>query len=760
MTSPSSEPRELAAAVRDSKQTLDEPAQSALLGSAGAAGVGVAEALQIPGIGTFSMNLPPAVAVLRDRALALHMARGETPFEVPELTVIDAAAWARHGVDEDWLVWRARRCAERLRGMPIEVEPGERIVGKPRFGDAAPGEADLEAAQDILQTMPPFPGGDPGHFHPDFDKLFRLGIGGLLAEVDHLRADAGDDVRRFYDACREALEGTACYARRVADVCNSLVSGENEDSAACAELARICRKVALQPPESFHEAIQLLFLTQIALWFGEGHVLTPPGRLDRTLWRFYRADRSAGRISARDAFELVCCLFIQQNRILHTGSALSVLVGGRDETGRDSTNELTYLCMAARLATRLGYPTVGLAWHRDAPSELIDFGIELLSHGVGDPAFFNDELIVQGLLDHGVRPGDAHDYMNSTCVEVKPVGCANIWVTSDYFNCPQALLDVLNDVADGSSASPHSFEGLEALVRERLASRVRDTAAEKDRIWRDRAIHGGFPLASCLIRDCLQRARDFDRGGARYNWVENSFVGLANLVDSLTTVRHLVYERSEMTLVQLHDALSRDFDGQEPLRQRILNAIPKYGGGLDGPDRLAAEWAEFIMDTSEANTVATHRYVPGFFCWVMHAHMGAQTGATPDGRRAFWPLADGAGAAQGREAHGPTASVLSTTCWSHRRALGGLVHNVKFPRGLLQGETERRALRDLVETYLTRGGFEIQINAVGRETLLEARDQPELHPDLLVRVAGYSDYFVKLSPKMQEEIIARTEHDF
>ena len=166
------------------------------------------------------------------------------------------------------------------------------------------------------------------------------------------------------------------------------------------------------------------------------------------------------------------------------------------------------------------------------------------------------------------------------------------------------------------------------------------------------------------------------------------------------------------------------------------------------------------MDTSEANTVATHRYVPGFFCWVMHAHMGAQTGATPDGRRAFWPLADGAGAAQGREAHGPTASVLSTTCWSHRRALGGLVHNVKFPRGLLQGETERRALRDLVETYLTRGGFEIQINAVGRETLLEARDQPELHPDLLVRVAGYSDYFVKLSPKMQEEIIARTEHDF
>ena len=164
------------------------------------------------------------------------------------------------------------------------------------------------------------------------------------------------------------------------------------------------------------------------------------------------------------------------------------------------------------------------------------------------------------------------------------------------------------------------------------------------------------------------------------------------------------------------------------------------------------------MRTTESNTVGSHRYVPGFFCWVMHDHMGAATCATPDGRRASWPLADGAGAAQGRERRGPSASVLSTTCWSHRKALGGLVHNVKVTRRLLQGENERRALRDLIETYLLRGGFEIQVNAVARETLLEARDHPERFPDLLVRVAGYSDYFVKLSAAMQEEIIARTEH--
>ena len=164
------------------------------------------------------------------------------------------------------------------------------------------------------------------------------------------------------------------------------------------------------------------------------------------------------------------------------------------------------------------------------------------------------------------------------------------------------------------------------------------------------------------------------------------------------------------------------------------------------------------MTATESNRIGPHCYVPGFFCWIMHERMGAETGATPDGRPSGWPLADGAGAAQGRELNGPTASVLSTTKWSHRRVLGGLVHNAKFPKSLMQGAGARQALRHLIETYLRRGGFEMQINVVGKETLLEAQRHPEQHQDLLVRVAGYSDYFVHLPPKMQEEVIARTEH--
>jgi formate C-acetyltransferase len=189
-----------------------------------------------------------------------------------------------------------------------------------------------------------------------------------------------------------------------------------------------------------------------------------------------------------------------------------------------------------------------------------------------------------------------------------------------------------------------------------------------------------------------------------------------------------------------------------------MNTLPKYGNDNDVPDALAKEWAEFLIASTESNTVGLHRYVPGFFCWVMHERMGSDTGATPDGRLAGWPLADGAGAAQGREERGPTASVLSTTKWSHRPVLGGLVHNAKFSRSLLKTEQGRKGLRGVIETYLRRGGFEIQINVVGKETLLDARKHPEQYRDLLVRVAGYSDYFVHLNNKMQEEVIARTEH--
>ena len=714
--------------------------------------------IELPNNAVVPLTLRPETAVLRDTARRWQR-KGR--HGIPTLPLIDAQSWSEHSDDEDWLIWRARRTAARLKKMPIELSPGERIVGRPEFRAPTQKESqEIESVQEILKSIPPYPGGDSGHFHPDFEKLFKVGVRGIRDEIQaRMNTSTTEEQRTFYQACDIAIEGGSEYARRVAEECESSADDADEDNAKqWQKLARICRHVFTEPPSTFHEAIELMYLTIIALWFGEDHGLTTPGRMDQTLRPFYEADLAAGRITRDEALELISCLYIQLNMILGPGSAESVMVGGRDKNGNDATNELTYLCLAARMATNLVYPSVGLAWHEGTPPELTDFACRMIRTGIGDPAFFNDKLIVEGLRDHSVSEADSYNYMNSTCVEIKVVGASNMWVTAPYFNCPKALLEVMDQVADGSISEPAKFDELNVRVRENLAITVRNAAENLDRVWHRRAETGCFPLASCLINDCLKRGLDFDRGGAKYNWVENSFVGLPNLVDGLLAIKYLVYESEELSLSELQDILKANYEGNETLRQRILNRIPSYGNNNDEADVLAVEWAEFLEEATESNIVGVHRYVPGFFCWVVHEEFGSGTGATPDGRKAGFPLADGAGAAQGREKAGPTASVLSTTKWNHKKAIGGLVHNVKFSKSALKTDKGLAALRNLIETYLRRGGFEIQVNVVSADVLQDAQAHPENYQDLLVRVAGYSDYFVHLNPNMQEEIIARTEH--
>lgn len=727
-----------------------------------------AQTLLIPGLkDPICLTLPPDIQALRDKALELHI--GPTPGTgtghnpgLPDLRLADARAWARHTEDEDWLIWRARRCAERLRLIQVDLEAGEWIVGKPFFRSPNEEEArELEANQEILASIPAYPGGDCGHFHPDYEKLFAVGIRGILGEI-HRRRNAPETSKEqqvFYDACRIAMEGLSIFIRRTGDACREKASTDADHSDHWTELAGICDRIADASPTTFHEAFQLMFLTLIALWIGEDHGLTCPGRIDQTLHRFYSADIQAGRITPQRVFEMICCLYIHLNRILWPGSAVAVMVGGRDRHGNNVTNDLTYLALAARQATQLVYPTVGVAWHPDTPPELAEFAMRMLATGVGDPAFFNDDLIAAGLADHGVRPEDRHNYMNSTCVEIKICGASNMWVTAPYFNCPQGLLEVMEAVRTGSAAEPASFAELSQRVRDNLGTRIRQAAERLDATWKQRSKTGCFPLASCLVSDCLEKGLDYDRGGARYNWVENSFVGLANLVDSMLAVKTLVFDRNELTLQELADILKADFAEHEALRQCIVNTVPQYGNDNAEADEMAREWATFLMDSTESNTVGLHRYVPGFFCWIQHERLGSQTGATPDGRLAGLPFADGAGAAQGRETCGPTASVLSTTKWNHARVIGGLVHNIKFSRSLLKAKQARDAAWKVVETYLRRGGFEIQVNVVGKEVLLDAQKHPEHYQDLLVRVAGYSDYFIHLNQNMQNEVIARTEHE-
>jgi len=647
-------------------------------------------------------------------------------------------------------------------GMRIRLRDGELMAGTPDL--RAPTEAEnaaTEKAHKGLEDCPPWPGGDGGHFHPDYEKILRQGVGGILDEIDRYRAADGltDEQKTFYDACRIAMEGFRHYVTRVADACCRRAEEPDADVAHWQRLAGTCEHVAHEPPETFEQACQLMYLVMVVSWYCEGHVMTCYGRMDRTLQPLYEADKAAGRLSPQEAMEQIACLYILQNLVCPPGLANGVIVGGRDGEGRPVVNDLTYLCLAARQATALVYPTLGIAWHEDLPNELMAFALEMIATGIGCPAMFNDGVIAGGLQDHGVSPADSHNWMNSTCVEIKTVGNSNIWVATRYFNCAGAMRQVMEQEAGGELPPAVSFDEFQQRVRDVLAAEVRGTAEYLDDVWRQRAVTGGMPWASCLISDCLARGVDHDRGGTRYGWAENSFVGLANLTDGMIAVKRLVYEDGEMTLAELLGILAQDFNGHEALRRRILNTLPTYGNDDTEADAIAAAWAGFLMDTTESCMVGAHRYVPGFFCHVNHQRLGAESGATPDGRPAGRPFADGAGAAQGRERRGPTASVLSTTCWPHRRALGGLVHNVKFSRRVFDSDAGRRAVRHLIETYLQRGGFEIQVNVVSADWLRQAQARPQDYADLLVRVAGYSDYFTHLNRAMQDEVIERTEFE-
>lgn len=643
---------------------------------------------------------------------------------------------------------RAAARAAQLRAATPVISEGELLVGKPCYRELTATEA--AELRERERTAPPWPGGQESHMAIDYEKLLRLGLGGIRAEVVERLGMAAGESRSFYRACLTALDGLGAMAANYA-----AAAGREAGLCPDPERARELRGIAARlervpqgPARNFRDALQAVhFVT----WALEG--LYQLGRPDRYLIDFYRADLAAGLLTEEEALEWLDCLAILYNCYVPRGLAAGWMVGGRDAAGRDVSNELTRLCLESIGHVRMIYPGIGFCVHPGTPPELLDLALRQLAAGSSHPALFNDVVITDGLRALGLAPEEACHYIHSTCVEITPATSSAVWVASPYHNLPQLLLDLME-----AGEEPESFAALKAGLRERLRAAVRVEAEEQNRIQRLRREQGGDPLVSCFVNDCLERGLDVDWGGARYNWIMPSFVGLANLADSLLAVERLVYREGRLTLDELRAILAADFAGHERLRQEIVNRFPKYGNDDDEADALVREITEWIVAAvGEHETARGDRFVPSLFCWIMHEQLGSVTGATPDGRTAGFPLGDGSGPAQGRERLGPTASLLSSTKWEHRPFIGGVAVNLKFDPDLA-GPGAFEALRALAVTYLERGGFELQINVVDRATLLEAQRDPERHRDLVVRVGGYSDYFVHLSPAMQAEVIARTGH--
>jgi len=488
---------------------------------------------------------------------------------------------------------------------------------------------------------------------------------------------------------------------------------------------------------------------------GDEAGLIAPGHLDRTLWPFYQADLAAGRSTPEHALELLECLYLLVNETIPDGLAVPVMVGGRDAQGNDLTNALSYLCLEALRRTRLVYPTVGVCWHAGTPPTLTAVAMELIAKGYPTPAFFGDEVIQRGLRELGVPPEDGCGYINSTCVEITVVGASNIWVASPYFNLCGILLESIGQEAGSPPASFAVF--LERYYR-LLGDKIRLAVIEQNNCRETRCRLMARPLQSALTRDCLARGLDIEQGGALYNWVECSFVGMANLADSLAVIQEEVFAAvPRLDLARLQEVLESDFSGHEETRQRFLNQYPKYGNADARVDGFVQKTLDFVgAECAKYRMRLNAPFVPGAFCWIMHERLGTCTGATPDGRCRGFPFADGSGPAQGREKGGPTAAILSVTSWDAAPLIGGSAFNMKFPKTLFENPESAGKVQELILTFLRRGGFETQINVVDQAVLLEARQHPEKYADLVVRIGGYTDYFVRLNLEMQDEVIART----
>ncbi|MBQ4598745.1 MAG: hypothetical protein IJB19_02420 [Clostridia bacterium] len=641
--------------------------------------------------------------------------------------------------------------------MAPVIHEDELIVGLP---DVSPLTPEEQAEYDTLckgaQFAPQYARVTAAHMALDYAKLLRVGVRGLLEEVN-CRA-AGLDLNNpeniekceFYDGCRMELEALIRLQHRYADHARKMAKAAAEPrKSELFEIARILDRVPEQPAATFREGLQSIHFFNVMAWD-----LYYFGRVDQYLIDLYNADVAAGRITHEDAVELYSCFLLLPEAYISPNVALDAMVGGSDEHGNPIENEVTHIAIEAIEYARSANGKVSLAVTDGTSEELLRKAIRLNAMGCAQPALFNDRVVVEGFLRAGMPHCDAHNYCNTGCVEVTPVGKSGIHVVSPYHNLAAMLLTAMEQ---GGAAE--TFEEFYKIFESILHSEIARRNIDINRAQMERARNGREAArVSCLIDNCLERGKPVDAGGAVYNYVEPNFLGFSNVVDGLTAIRILVYENREYTLADFLNILRANYEGAETLRLRIIHKFPHYGTDEESTNALSVRLSDSILAGCKGLiTYRGSKLLPGAFSYYEHVRHGRRTGATPDGRVAGYPLASGSSPVQGRETKGPTAAVRSVLSWDHRNFLGGIAVNMKFSPQYMQGESEDKML-EFVRSFMRLGGFQLQLNAVDRETLLDAREHPENHRDLLVRVGGFSAYFTKLSPEMQQEIIDRNEH--
>ena len=662
----------------------------------------------------------------------------------------------------------------------IEIDPEERIVGRhPTAYTLTPEQEELaKLARQYRRLSGPLAGLDTaftGHRVVDYETLINRGVGALLSDIDGYQSQidysqpdaAGREA--FYLSVRMSLEGFVRFAARVRETLLAMAGTSPEPRRSeLLSMAALFGHAPMEPCRTFREAVQMMWLLEYSLCALGDISLT--GRLDNYLWPFYQKDLERGLITRQEAYELICEIYVKHNDIYGTWPA-SIMVGGLDRSGSPVWNDLSDMCLDAIGDTGLVNPSVNICWTEHVPDRAMQKALLLLSQGYSRPAFFNDRVIREGLRLAGVSEEDSRYYIHSTCVEITPIAASNIQVATPYINLTKAFEYVLGegrplfgasyDVGEWSVplSSLDTYDKFRRAVFDLMARILHSELRRVTRNLYAPAHYASSPLASAFINDCLARGRDSGAGGARYSFVYPCFPGFLNVVDSLAAVRQAVYEEKVVTLSELRDQLQSDFS-QDRIRQYLVNRCPKIGNDIPSVDQIGVEVYEFIRSELKKHTTCVGAtFHPSFFAWIQHGYFGRVAAASPDGRRQGAALSESLGAVQGRDLHGPMALVRSISHIDQKYGIGGIATNLRFTRRMMSEQAGRDAVKSFIEYFMDQNCFEIQLNVVDQSVLLDAKAHPENHRDLMVRVAGYSDYFVDLIPEIQDEIIRRNEHD-
>jgi len=622
-------------------------------------------------------------------------------------------------------------------------------------------------------------------------KMFRKGFLDLKKEI----AEAMDQLDFFNDpeayekreelkAMDIAADAIIRFAERHADELEKLAAAEKDENRKIElmQMAAISRKVPAHAPETFHEALQ-------HYWFIHVGVITEvnpwdsfnPGRLDQHLLPFYEKETTAGTLTEEIAKELLSSFWIKFNNhpappkigvtakesSTYTDFAL-INLGGVKEDGSDAVNEMTYILLDVIEEMRLLQPSSMIQVSKKNPDRFIKRTARIIKTGFGQPSVFNTDAIIQELLNQGKSLIDARNGGASGCVETGAFGTES-YILTGYFNLTKIFEITLHNGTDPmtgkkiglETGDPREFQSFDELI-EAFRKQVQyfaDIKIKGNNII-DRVIASNIPVPflSLLIDDCIVNGKDYNNGGARYNTSYIQGVGLGSLTDILTSLKFNVFDEKKYTMQELLDATAANFDGYLELREQLINNTPKYGNDDDYADEQAVTIFEIFYNTvnGRPNTKGGHFRI-NMLPTTSHVYFGSVTGATPDGRLARKPLSEGISPFQGADRKGPSAVIKSAAKIDHLRT-GGTLLNQKFTPSLLEDEKGLDSLVQLIRSYFRMDGHHIQFNVVTAETLRKAQKHPEDYKDLIVRVAGYSDYFNDLGEELQDEIIRRTEN--